>query len=143
MCNYTVVLSFAIEDNFSAQDMIKVSKFQRLKHLHFYLWVLAHGYSKTTPTVGSKVTGPNTTPETEEGDGGEAIPNSSSTPHTLPATSFPWVAMVTQLPPSGRGSGWLSHCDIVPNMPLSLFGLLMPTIAAGQVKTAPHIFLRL
>ena len=57
----------------------------------------------------------------------------SSTPHTL-TTNHPWIAMVMQLPQSGRGPGWLSYNDIIPNMPLSLFTLLMPTLAAGQVK---------
>ena len=97
---------------------MKLSKFQRLKRLHFYLWILAHGFHDATPTAGSEVT--------DEGSG--------SRHHTLPTLSFPWVAMVTQLPPSGQGSGWLSYNDIIPNMPLSLFCLLMPNLATGQVS---------
>lgn len=91
-----------------------MSKFQRLKRLHYYLWILAHGCDETTPTTGSEVT-------------------DDTTLRALPTINFPWVTMVTQLPPSGRGSGWLSYNDIIPNMPLSLFCLLMPTLAAGQV----------
>ena len=107
--------------------MVKLSKFQRWKRFHFYLWVLARGFGETTPTPGSKVTSVTNGDVVEEREAlSSDVVDSSCTPH-------PWIAMVTQLPQSVRGPGWLSYNDIIPNMPLSLFNLLMPTLAAGEV----------
>ena len=110
--------------------MARTSKFQRLKRLHFFLWGLAYGIGETTPTVGSKVKAANGDVEDEGALTSETVTTSALPPIT---NNYPWVTMVTQLPQNRRGPGWLSYNDIIPNMPLSLFTFLMPTLAGGQV----------
>ena len=116
--------------NFFSQAMVN-SKFQRLKHFHMYLWILAHGFHETTPTRLEFATNE---PSTSSGlSHSHTVP--TSTLHFLPTTSFPWAAMVTQLPPGGRGSGWLQYNDIVPNMPFSLCSILMANLVVGRVSS--------
>ena len=116
---------------YCSQEMPRTSKFQRLKRLHFFLWLQAYGVSETTPTVGSEVKAANGDVEDEGTSTSEAVTSSALPP---PITNnYPWVTMVTQLPQNRRGPGWLGYNDIIPNMPLSLFTFLMPTLAGGQV----------
>ena len=122
---------------------MSMAKFQKMKHFHFYLWILAHGLSETTPTRSEVTTNEPSTSrivnnsQPNDQDGSESSHShtvTTSTPHILPSASFPWVATVTQLALGGRGPGWLCYNDIIPNMPLSLCGILMSNLVGGGVR---------
>ena len=74
---------------------------QRLRHLHYYLWVLAYGCGQ------------------EVGVADESGP--------LSLYHFPWVQAVSQLlspSPQGEGEGWLEFGYVLTNMPFVLCTLL-------------------
>lgn len=110
-----------------------MSKFQKLKHFHFYLWILAHGFNETTPTRSEVATNE---PSTSSGvNRSQTAESAGAHPHVLPSASFPWVTAVTQLELGGRGPGWLCYNDIMRHMPLSLCGILMAILISGKVSS--------
>ena len=85
-----------------------------MRHLHYFLWVLAYGYGQEEGGAGGVVW--------------ESIP--------LSLYHFPWAKAVKQLPsPSSLGQGWVDLKDIVANMPFVLCIILFNfSGASGGVK---------
>ena len=78
-----------------------MSKFQRIKHFHYYLWILVNGFGKVQDEMGV---------------------SDDDTPFSLPEIHYPWINAVSQLPSCEDGS--ISYGDILYNIPLSLFFML-------------------
>ncbi len=85
-----------------------LSYFQKLKLLHFYLWVLGHGYGSITMTTGEGHT-------------------SCHAPSPQLLRIYPWMLVVDKIPElTAKGPGWLSIADVLESMPLLLTIQLMP-----------------
>ena len=95
------------EEDTSLPTFIGISKFQRLRHFHYFLWVLVHGYG----------------PEGGEGKRGP-----------LSLNHYPWAKVVSQLHPGSSGSRWISFKDIISNMPLALWTIIIKPYS-GVSKT--------
>ena len=71
---------------------------QRLRNLHYFLWVQAYGQEGGVARMGGNV--------------------------PLSQHHYPWAKVVKQLPSSSLGKGVLDVNDIIINMPLSLCTIL-------------------
>ena len=89
---------------YSFKDFFCHTPLQRLKHLHFYLWLIAYGY------------GPRDVP-------GES---STSGPSAQLLEEFTWMEVVEKAPTLSSGPGWISMVELVEGMPLILALFLMP-----------------
>ena len=81
---------------------------QRLKHFHYYLWILAHGYFSESDSHSKE----------------EPQPDADSA-FSLPEANFPWALAVNRLRPPSKGVGWINFNDICQHIPLSLCVILM------------------
>lgn len=76
---------------------------QRLRHFHYFLWVLAHGYSP-----------------------GEGVVAGEDQRGSLSLHHFPWAKVVHQLAPSSSapGKGCIEFRKVLANMPIALWMIL-------------------
>ena len=99
---------------------------QRLRHLHYFMWILANGKENcdaTAPTEGL------------EEDGGEDIAmKEESSDIILSETNFPWAKVVSKLPVCSKGEGWIRFNDIHHYMPLSLWLILIKIYKGNSVS---------
>ena len=126
-----------------------LGKFQRLRHLHYYLWILVHGFGPAPPSSPPSPPSPSSHRATTEPDRGammtsldntsmdtDALTNEdqgsseskapqSPSSSVIPLSVFPWAESVTQLPTattsSGRGPGWVNFSDLTYHAPLGLW----------------------
>ena len=94
---------------------------QRLRHLHYYLWILAYG--RDPIEEGEPVE------EKTEGADGEMDTikrgKEKKTDSILPETNFPWAKAVDKLPQSSKGEGWVQFSELHHRIPLSLWLILI------------------
>ena len=104
---------------------------QRLRHIHYYLWILAFG--RDSIEEGSE-------PEREETDPHQARQDTDTATTErrekeeveqqkldliLPETNYPWARAVHRLPRSSKGEGWLQFSEVHHYMPLSLWLIII------------------
>jgi hypothetical protein len=95
-------------------------KFQRIKHFHYYLWILAHGYESVS-----------------------AGQNESESPwngNESGITTFPWMKDVERIPAGeGKSPGAILYCDILYHMPFALMNMLQKPLTN---KRLPQKYLK-
>ena len=82
----------------------------RIKHFHFYLWILAFGFEPAEDEIQDEETG-----------------HESMFPEML----YPWIQAVKKLPVRSSGCGLVSYNDILFHMPLSLMIILNQSLRGG------------
>ena len=82
----------------------------RIKHFHFYLWILAFGFEPAEDEVQD-----------------EETRNESMFPEML----YPWIQAVKKLPVRSSGCGLVSYNDVLFHMPLSLMIILNQSLRGG------------
>ena len=84
----------------------------RIKHFHFYLWILAFGFEPAEDEVQD-----------------EETRNESMFPEML----YPWIQAVKKLPVRSSGCGLVSYNDVLFHMPLSLMIILNQSLRGGVI----------
>ncbi|XP_019849713.1 PREDICTED: general transcription factor 3C polypeptide 1-like isoform X1 [Amphimedon queenslandica] len=112
------------DDPVKTPKVLTCSKFQRLKHLHLYLWILLHGFQPIHDS--------------------ETLPDAIETGYDsvaaiFPEATYPWMGSVSQLPLASRESGNLNLSDVLYHMPLSLLNIVGITSSRMSSKKSRYI----
>lgn len=99
---------------------------QRLRHLHYFMWILANGKENCDATAQT---------EGQVEDGGEGFAKKQENSDIiLSETNFPWAKVVSKLPVCSKGEGWIRFNDIHHYMPLSLWLILIKIYKGNSVS---------
>ena len=117
---------------------------QRLRHIHYYLWILAFGRDsieegseperETIDPPASQDTGAATTNRREKEEVAQ-----QKLDLILPETNYPWARAVNRLPRSSKGEGWLQFSEVHHYMPLSLWLIIINMYRGKAVSGCGHV----
>ena len=117
---------------------------QRLRHIHYYLWILAFGRDsieegsgperETTDPQARQDTGAATTKRREKEEVAQ-----QKLDLILPETNYPWARAVNRLPRSSKGEGWLQFSEVHHYMPLSLWLIIINMYRGKAVSGCGHV----
>jgi hypothetical protein len=116
---------------------------QRLRHIHYYLWILAFGRDSIE---GSEPEREKTDPQAKQDTGAATVKRREKEEAAqkkldliLPETNYPWARAVHRLPQSSKGDGWLQFSEVHHYMPLSLWLIIINMYRGKAVSSGGHV----